>query len=172
MTRRRSISLIGFALLTALSACTTGPAGPSTPSISWSAHEPTCTGASGEATLQAFVRDFNAGRDDLISTYFADANDFVRWWDPSLPPANEISYSDLGSHLRKLHGDGVRLHAITGFSDRGYEGRGQPDDGGAFSFQLGPPIPDRSGSPASSPGGKGVVDCATAKFKVIVIDQW
>ena len=170
MQLHRGSVLIAAALIVA-SACTTEPtASPSpttaattngTPSIKSSR----CTGQGAEQLLRAFVADFNAGKNDLASAYFAGPDRFVRWWDRTLPPGITIEHKELGSHLRKLQSDGVRLPTVEHFRDAGFQGAGQPDEGGWFNFGL----PSPTAGNSSRLFGKGAVDCVSNKFIALVI---
>jgi hypothetical protein len=117
--------------------------------------------------LRALFRDYNAGQ-DVVATYLAGPDRFVRWWDPTLPPGGDLAasenYPKPSPHLRGLHDRGIRL-TVTG-----YHGTPNGDSSIEFVFDV------RQGlTPTAPPGlmnSKGNLDCTTNRFTILVIDAW
>jgi hypothetical protein len=130
------------------------------------ASAPVCTGREGESVLRSFARDFNAGATNLVATYFAEQKNFVRWWDPTVPPREVVEYSGLTTHLGMLQRAGERL-TVASFQEMGYQnGANGGPEGGWFSFDV-RAWPGK-GAAGRLAHGKGAVDCATGRLKVIV----
>jgi hypothetical protein len=176
MTKMRMTAVVVAVLVTlgGLAGCTSSPAPlkSSTPTSGPSAAPSThCTGRDGEAALRGFSRDLSNHRDvgELLAAYVAAPEDFVRWWDPSVPNGEVLTYANgLQQHLDQLERDGINLN-VTGFEDAGYQGFGD-EAGGWFNFGLyGRNRESEAMSGGQTLGNKGAVDCATLKLKAIVI---
>lgn len=181
-----------LAVLAALSlAACTGPAHPAaapTPPTSATLDLPApgptttarvlCNGSAGETLLRGLLAALGAGRRVDLTAYFSPPESFVRWFDPSDPaivtflpgPGSETFTLDaLQARLDKLSRAGLSAR-LTGFTDGGYQAGAVGEEGGWFAFDL-RGRGGRSG-PDSDGGGKGAVDCASGKLKVLVIDGW
>jgi len=139
-----------------------------------------CSGSGGEAMLRGLFADLSAGRTPDIGTYFVDPLDFVRWWDPSLPSGQVITFEagagsgtvtldTLQSHLDALHHRGVS-GAVTTFAPTGYEAVSSKEAGGGFTFSLRARATARGA--LRDGGGEGMIDCVTKQLKSVVIDEW
>jgi hypothetical protein len=168
------VVVAAIALVAALAGCTsTGSRSPvaSTPVASSppSARMTECTGRGGEAVLRAFFDDLSHGGSDLLTPYFAPAQDFVRWWDPTRGSGEVVPYTGLQEHLRKLQRDGADA-AVIGFTDTGFQGKGTSEAGGWLQFNIRGRL---SKDAAVMVGvGKGAIDCRTGKLKALVVDTW
>jgi hypothetical protein len=165
-------AILAPVVVLAAAACTPGrtdqqPTRTSTPAVTAPAMPATCTPQQAESLLGAFVQDYNAGR-DVVGTYFAGPDRFERWWDPTLPPGQDLGgeteYQGLLPHLRSLHDQGIRL-ALTNFS-------GRPNSINGIGFVFGIRRVPTAATPPGPMTGKGVLDCATSRFTVLVIDWW
>jgi hypothetical protein len=105
-----------------------------------------CSGSAGESLLRGLFADFNAGRTPAVGTYFVDPLNFVRWWDPTLPSGQVITFGagagsgtvtldTLQSHLDALHHRGV-MGTVSGFTATGYHASSSKEAGGGFTFTL------------------------------------
>lgn len=126
-----------------------------------------CAPRMAEARLQALVRDYNAGR-EVVPMYFSDAGHFERWWDPTLPLGaalgGQTGYHELARHLRQIYAKGVRLKLVqVGGKRNGVNG---------IALVFGVRRISGSKSFAGPVYGKGLLDCATDGFTVLVIDSW
>jgi hypothetical protein len=121
--------------------------------------------------LRGFFHDLSNHRDvgELLAVYVASPQVFVRWWDPSVPNGEVITFvNGLQQHLEQLERDGINL-TVTGFEDAGYQGRGD-EAGGWFSFGLyGRTHEGEAMGGGQGLGNKGAVDCATLKLMAVVI---
>ena len=167
--------VLALVLTGTTSACTsqprssTPPATPASPPrvAAASAATAVCTTQRTEALLRALFQDYDAGQ-EIVGTYIAGPDRFVRWWDPTLPPGGDLAasenYPKLSPHLRGLHDQGIRL-TMTGY-------QGTPNGDSSIGFVFGV----RQGlTPTAPPGqmdAKGVLDCVTNRFTTLVIDAW
>jgi hypothetical protein len=159
--------VIGAVLAGTASACTSPPRASKPPVTVASATAAVCTAERTETLLRALFRDYNAGQ-DVVGTYLAGPDRFVRWWDPTLPPGGDLAasenYPKLSPHLRDLHDQGIHL-TVTGY-------HGTPNGGSSIGFVFGV----RQGlTPTATPGlmnSKGNLDCTTNRFTILVIDAW
>jgi hypothetical protein len=139
-----------------------------------------CSGSGGEAMLRGLFADLDAGRTPDVGTYFVDPLDFVRWWDPTLPSGQVISFEagdgsetatldTLQSHLDALHHRGVTGTAST-FTPTGYSAVSSTEAGGGFTFDLRARATGRGA--LRDGGGEGMIDCVSGRLKSVVIDEW
>ena len=137
-----------------------------------------CNGTGGKALLTGLLADLNAGRTPALATYFSPPIDFVRWWDPTTPEvitflpgpgSGTVTLDALQAHLEELAGGGFSVRLVD-FADAGYQGSAQNGDaGGWFEFDL---RGHSAGTATRDGGGKGAVDCASGRLKVLVVDGW
>jgi hypothetical protein len=119
------------------------------------------------------MRDLSNGRRIVLSTYFVEPADFVRWVDPGayvtfLPGDNGNPTLDrLQSRLNNLEKAHVTM-TMTGFTDDGYFGSDASEKGGSFNFVLRGRASAHSA--ATTGAGKGVIDCTSKKIESLVID--
>jgi hypothetical protein len=139
-----------------------------------------CSGSGGDAMLRGLFADLSAGRTPDIGTYFVDPLDFVRWWDPTLPSGQVISFEagdgsgtatldTLQSHLDALHHRGV-TGTVSTFTPTGYGAVSSTEAGGEFTFGLRARAASRGA--LRDGGGEGMIDCVTGRLKSVVIDEW
>lgn len=177
----------------ALAACTAGTSRPAPPTTSRSAAGlpgpgpatgPTakpvlCNGTAGRDLVTGLLADLTAGRRADVATYFSPPVAFVRWWDPTAPEVitfmpgptdNSVTLDGLQAHLDDLAHGGF-AGRIVGFVDQGYAGTQTVNEaGGWFSFTL---RGHATQAGANADGdGKGAVDCASRKLKILVVDGW
>jgi len=166
----------------ALTACTstdqvvpTRPAPPSAPAAGPASTAPPCTGAGGETVVKNLFDDLNRGKKIDLATYFVAPLDFVRWVDPgayvTFLPGNDgsVNLDALQSRLDRLEQQHTRID-MTKFFDGGYGGDAiNHDVGDYFSFKI--RIRLNASAPTSDGTGKGAIDCATKKIKVMVIES-
>jgi hypothetical protein len=134
-----------------------------------------CTGAGGKSVIQALMRDLSDGKRIVLSEYFVDPVDFVRWADPGayvtlLPDGDgNVTLDALQSRLDDLE----KAHAtmeITAFTDLGYFAGDAGEHGGSFSFTL---RGRGSAQSAISIGsGSGVIDCTSQKIQSLFLYGW
>jgi hypothetical protein len=117
----------------------------------------------------------NRGKKIDLATYFVAPLDFVRWVDPgayvTFLPGNDgsVNLDALQSRLDRLEQQHTRID-VTKFFDDGYGGDAiNHDVGGYFSFKI--RIRLSTSAPTSDGTGKGAIDCATKKIKVMVIES-
>lgn len=139
-----------------------------------------CSGTNAEPILHALFDDLSVGRPPEIEAYFVEPLDFVRWWDPTLPSGQVITFEagpgsgtvtldTLRSHLGALTRRGLQA-TVSGFTANGYESVSKAETGGGFTFDLHGRIGGKGGFVDG--GGEGMIDCMTGKLKTIVIDNW
>jgi len=139
-----------------------------------------CSGSAGESLLRGLFADFNAGRTPAIGTYFVEPLNFVRWWDPTLPSGQVITFEagagsgtvtldTLQSHLDALHHRGV-TGTVTGFTATGYQASSSKEAGGGFTFNLRARATSKGA--LRDGGGAGTIDCVTGRLKTVEIDAW
>jgi len=176
-----------------VAACTSGPhptaapsrSGPppggggsaSAPPASAAASPLLCNGTAGKTLLTGLLAELNAGRTPSVDTYFSPPIDFVRWWDPTTPEVitflpgptdNSITLDALQAHLKKLARGGFNVRLVD-FTDLGYQANGVGEEGGWFNFDV---HGHATRSAAADGSGKGAVDCASGRLKVLVVDGW
>jgi hypothetical protein len=138
-----------------------------------------CSGSAGEPVLRGLFADFDAGRTPAIETYFVDPPNFVRWWDPTLPSGQVITFEagagsgtitldTLQSHLDALHHRGL-TGTVSAFTANGYQAASSTEAGGSFTFTL---RARATKGALRAGGGAGTVDCVTGRLKSVVIDAW
>jgi hypothetical protein len=139
-----------------------------------------CSGSSAEPIVHALFDELSAGRTPDIQAYFVDPIDFVRWWDPTLPSGQVITFEagpgsgtvtldTLRIHLGALARRGIHA-TITAFTAIGYDSVSETESGGVFNFDL--HAPTGGTGKFVDGGGEGMIDCQTGKLKTIVIDDW
>jgi hypothetical protein len=139
-----------------------------------------CSGAGGEPIMHALFDDLSVGRPPDVGAYFVEPIDFVRWWDPTLPSGQVITFEagpgsgavtldTLRGHLAALTRRGLQA-TISGFTANGYESVSKAETGGGFTFDLHGRIGGKGAFVDG--GGGGMIDCLTGKLKTIVIDNW
>ena len=134
-----------------------------------------CTGAGGRSLIQALMRDLSNGKRIVLSEYFVDPVDFVRWADPGayvtlLPDGDgNVTLDALQSRLDDLE----KAHAsmeITAFADLGYFAGDAGEHGGSFSFTL---LGRRGADSVMAIGtGSGVIDCASKRIQSLFLYGW
>jgi hypothetical protein len=188
MARQRSAMpvLIAFVVLTASAGCTadriplTGSSTPTVRALPPVVVPVRCSGSGGDTPLRGLFADLDAGRTPDVGTYFVDPLDFVRWWDPTLPSGQVISFEagdgsgtvtldTLQSHLDALRRRGV-AGTVSVFTATGYDAVSPQETGGNFTFSLRARA-TRNG-PVRDGGGAGTIDCANGRLKSVVIDEW
>jgi hypothetical protein len=167
----------------ALSGCTSSdrvlvPAPAAAPPITAPAavtSAPPCTGADGEAVVNELFNDLSRARKIDLGTYFVAPLDFVRWVDPgayvTFLPADDgsVTLTALQSRLDGLERHHVSI-ALTEFADDGYAGDALNNDiGGYFSLRI--RLRLSAAAPTSDGTGKGAIDCATKKIKILVLES-
>jgi len=185
----REVAMVRVALAAAVVVCVTSmmaacspdritmPSPTTAPAPSATVQSAACTGAKGEIVLRALFDDLSAGRATPVSEFFVEPSSFVRWWDPTLPSGDVITYQfgdgidtvnlkSLQAHLDSLVRGGVQI-SVTSFTPDGYE---DSIHGGGFTFTA-RGRPDPQTKPLDG-GGKGGVDCATGTLTSVVIDAW
>jgi hypothetical protein len=172
---RRSGAAIAVAVV-ALTGCTSTDRPIATPRVSAQApvtSAPPCTGADGEAIVKKLFDDLSRGKKIDLGTYFVAPLDFVRWVDPgayvTFLPANDgsVTLAALQSRLDGLERQHISI-ALKEFADGGYAGDVINNDlGGWFSFKA--RLRLNAAAPTSDASGKGAIDCATKKIKVMVL---
>jgi hypothetical protein len=139
-----------------------------------------CSGSGGDTPLRGLFADLSAGRTPVVATYFVDPRDFVRWWDPTLPSGQVITFEagagsgtvtldTLQSHLDALRRRGV-AGTVSAFTATGYEAVSLSETGGSFTFRLRARATGKGA--LRDGGGAGTIDCASGRLKTVVIDQW
>ncbi len=139
-----------------------------------------CSGSGGDTPLRGLFADFSAGRTPAVASYFVDPRDFVRWWDPTLPSGQVITFEagagsgtvtldTLQSHLDALHHRGL-TGTVSGFAANGYEAPSSKEAGGGFTFTLRARATGKGA--LRDGGGEGTIDCVTGRLKTVVIDAW
>jgi hypothetical protein len=139
-----------------------------------------CSGSGGDTPLRGLFADLDAGRTPDVGTYFVDPLDFVRWWDPTLPSGQVISFEagdgsgtatldTLQSHLDALRRRGV-AGTVSVFTATGYDAVSPQETGGSFTFSL--RARATHNGPLRNGGGEGTIDCANGRLKSVVIDRW
>ena len=156
-------------LIAELAGCTTTASRSEVASTPSSVGTTQCTGRGGEAVLRAFFDHISHNGSDLLDAYFAPAQDFVRWWDPTRESGDVVPYTGLQEHLSRLRQDGVDV-AVIGFSDQGFQGGTSGEAGGWFTFDIRGRLSKDTAVKVGN--GKGAIDCRTGKLKALVVDDW
>ncbi len=139
-----------------------------------------CSGSGGDTPLRGLFADFSAGLTPAVTSYFVDPRDFVRWWDPTLPSGQVITFEagagsgtvtldTLQSHLDALRRRGV-AGTVSVFTATGYEADSPSETGGSFTFRLRARATGKGA--LRDGGGAGTIDCTSGRLKTIVIDAW
>lgn len=178
--------LIAFVVLIAAAGCTadrialTGSSTPTVRALPPVVVPVRCSGSGGEPMLRGLFADLSLGRTPDIGTYFVDPLDFARWWDPTLPSGQVISFEagdgsetatldTLQSHLDALRRRGVN-GTVSEFAPTGYDAASSKEAGGGFTFGLRARATARGA--LRDGGGEGMIDCVTGRLKSVVIDEW